>query len=128
MKNMRWMSAIAVATLAMSLAPANAQTRPVPDNQIIITNQIELNRAKNRARQAATEINGGLSQYRAESSMHGPASEAPFVDNRDGTWTFTFKGRRPNSNRYTIETVVTVSRDGRRVNVDYNGPIRQSAN
>ena len=121
-------AAIAGAALAMSLLPSNvvlASPQGQDDIQTILTNSLELNRAKNRARRAAEEANGGLSQYRAENSMHGPAAESPFVDNGDGTWTFTVRGRRPTSNILTIETVVTVSRDGKQVIVDYNGPIRR---
>ncbi|MBE9127372.1 MULTISPECIES: purine nucleoside permease [unclassified Coleofasciculus] len=84
---------------------------------------IDLNRAKNLARQAAERLNGGLGQYRAESSMHGPAEKSPYVDNGDGTWTFTFKGGTP-TDQPTIETVVTVNQTGN-VTVDYNSSIRQ---
>lgn len=121
-------TAIAGAAIAMSLFPSTAvfaSLQAQNNIETILTNSVELNRAKNRARRAAEEANGGLSQYRAEDAMHGPAEESPFVDNGDGTWTFTVRGRRPNSNRFTIETVVTVSRDGKQVTVDYNGPIRR---
>ncbi|HAT12774.1 MAG TPA: hypothetical protein DCS91_03480, partial [Microcoleaceae bacterium UBA11344] len=56
-------------------------------------------------------------------AMHGPAQESPFVDNGNGTWTFTFQGHKPGASVYTVETVVTVSHNGR-VRVNYNGPIR----
>lgn len=95
------------------------------DPAVLIDQRINLNRAKNMARIAAERANGGLSNYRAEISMHGPAIEAPFVDNRDGTLTFTFLGRKPESTEYTIETVVTVAKDASEINVDYNGPVRQ---
>ncbi|PZD74204.1 hypothetical protein C1752_01299 [Acaryochloris thomasi RCC1774] len=81
-------------------------------------------RAKNLARQAAERANGGLSQYRAESAMSGPALTAPFVENADGSLTFTFKGGPPGGAQ-TIETVATVVSSGA-VNLDYNGPIRGS--
>ena len=124
---------VGLAIIAIDLMPTKAQTLPSgnaiaqtqPDARIILTNNFDLNRAKNLARQASVAANGGLNRYRPEDAMHGPAAEAPFVDNGDGTWTFTIKGRRPESNTFTIETVVTVSKDGKRVNVNYNGPIRQ---
>ena len=84
----------------------------------------KLGRAQNLARQAAEEANGGLNNYRAESSMYGDPQEAPFVDNGNGSWTFTFKGGQPN-NDPTIETAVTVSNDFSSIIVDYNGPLRQ---
>ncbi|MEM9004897.1 MAG: purine nucleoside permease [Cyanobacteria bacterium P01_F01_bin.86] len=79
--------------------------------------------AKNTARQAAEVENGGLSQYRAEPAMHSSAADAPFVENEDGSLTFTFKGRRPESLEYTIESVVTVSTTGE-ATIEYNGPVR----
>lgn len=81
-------------------------------------------RAKNLARQAAERANGGLRQYRAESAMSGPALTAPYVENADGSLTFTFKGGPPGGT-LTTETVATVSSSGA-VNLDYNGPIRGS--
>lgn len=81
-------------------------------------------RAKNLARQAAERANGGLSQYRAETAMSGPALTAPYVENADGSLTFTFKGGPPGGEE-TIETVATVVSSGA-VNLDYNGPIRGS--
>jgi hypothetical protein len=101
----------------------NAQTRE-ERIQILIQEAINLNRAKNLARQAAERVNGGLSVYQAESSMHGPSEESPFVDNGDGTITFTFTGGRPGFTTPTIESVVTVDTNDWIVNVDYNGPIR----
>jgi len=86
---------------------------------------LDLNRAKNIARQAAEKANGGLGNYRSELAMHGPASQAPHVDNGNGSWTFTFKGRRPDSDDLTIESVVTVTNTGQ-VTVDYNGPVRSA--
>jgi purine nucleoside permease len=120
--------AIAIALLAIESAPTKALPSQNLYSQrnvtIIRTNSAALNRAKNLARQAAVEANGGLSQYRPEDAMHGPADQAPYVDNGDGTWTFTIRGRRPNSQAFTMETVVTVSQDGKEVTVDYNGLIR----
>ena len=79
-----------------------------------------LNRAKNLARMAAERVNGSISNYRAESSMHRAAQNSPFVDNGDGTWTFSFTGTRPGSNVPAFRTVVTVSKDGKTVSVDEN--------
>jgi hypothetical protein len=89
--------------------------------------RIDLNRAKNLARQAAEEANGGLRIYRAEASMHGPAKQSPYVDNGD-SWTWTFLGGRPGSSLTTIETVVTVYKEIRRVVVNYNGAVRSVRN
>ncbi|XGV96818.1 MAG: hypothetical protein ACAF41_29355 [Leptolyngbya sp. BL-A-14] len=85
--------------------------------------RIDLNRAKNLARQAAEAANGGLQFYRAEDSMHGPASRCPYVDNGD-SWTFTFLGSRVGSVTRTIQSVVTVYKNSSRIVVAYNGPIR----
>ncbi|MGB7413690.1 MAG: hypothetical protein WA902_05740 [Thermosynechococcaceae cyanobacterium] len=82
-------------------------------------------RAKNLARQAAERANGGLSQYRAEPAMSGPALTAPFVVNSNGSLTFTFKGGTPGSGALTTETVATVYSNGA-VQLDYNGPLRGS--
>ncbi len=84
---------------------------------------VDLNRAKNLARQAAEAANGGLKYYRAEASMHGPAAQCPYVDNGD-SWTFTFLGGRPGSTVMTTESVVTVYKNTPRVVVVYNGAIR----
>ncbi|MBP0005115.1 MAG: hypothetical protein J7642_15630 [Cyanobacteria bacterium SBC] len=85
---------------------------------------MDLNRAKNYARQAAEDANGGLGEYRAEPSMHGPSADSPHVINSDGTITFTFRGRAPEAETYTVESVVTVDLTTWAVNIDYNGPIR----
>ncbi|AFZ08446.1 hypothetical protein Osc7112_4118 [Oscillatoria nigro-viridis PCC 7112] len=118
---------VALSTLAVGVSPASSNPAPEyqTDGVTVINNNIQLNRAKNLARQAAEVANGGLGNYRAEASMHGTSKESPFVDNGDGTWTFTFKGYKPGSSVYTVETVVTVSQDGR-IRVDYNGRIRNS--
>lgn len=122
---------LALSTLAVGVSPAFSN--PLRSSQseftdiTVTSNNIELNRAKNLARQAAENANGGLGQYRAEASMHGASAESPFVENGDGNWTFTFQGYKPGSSVYTVETVVTVSQDGR-IKVDYNGRIRNSLN
>ncbi|WP_299488249.1 hypothetical protein [Acaryochloris sp. IP29b_bin.137] len=85
-----------------------------------------LTRAKNLARQAAERENGGLSQYRAEASMYGPAIDSPHVENDDGSVTFSFKGGAPGFVTPTLETVATVSPAGI-VTLGYNGPIRPAA-
>ncbi len=82
-----------------------------------------LNRAKNYARQAAEERNGGLRVYRAEAKMHGPVRETGLVENPDGTVTFRFYGGAPAAPP-SIESVVTVEINGWRTRIDYNGPIR----
>ncbi|URR34824.1 hypothetical protein NBE99_09240 [Thermosynechococcus sp. HN-54] len=90
-------------------------------------NIAELVRARNYARQAAERVNGGLTRYRAEQSMHGPVREAPYVRNADGSYTFRILGYRVRNgvpeSMPSIETVATVAPDGR-TTIDYNGPIR----
>lgn len=76
------------------ISPVLAQTEPPPRenfNPFGVDNPV-LQRARNWARQAAERANGGLSRYRAEASMFGPASQSPYVDNGDGTFTFRFLG------------------------------------
>lgn len=122
--------------LLAPVAPALAQTTQNSTSstqtreeriQLLIQEAIELNRAKNLARQAAERVNGGLSVYQADASMHGPSEESPFVDNGDGTITFTFNGGRPGFTTPTVESVVTVDTNDWIVNVDYNGPIRSGS-
>ena len=94
--------------------------------QSVVANSIDLNRAKNYARQAAEQANGGLNNYKADPAMHGPATESPHVTNADGSWTFTFKGiiYGPTPAEDTeIESVVTVT-PSNDVIVEYNGPVR----
>ncbi|XZN90731.1 MAG: hypothetical protein ACM65M_24430 [Microcoleus sp.] len=127
--NIRLPYLVALSIMAVGVCPSASNANSSPQGEFdeitVVSNNIELNRAKNLARQAAEVANGGLGEYRAEPSMHGVSSEAPFVDNGDGTWTFSFKGSRPGSSVYRIESVVTVSRNGQ-VRIDYNGLIRNS--
>jgi len=87
-----------------------------------------IGKAQNFARQVAEKANGGLSKYRAEPSMFGDPRLSPYRDNGDGSWSFTFLGGTPGSANYSIESVVTISRDFSRMTLDYNGPIRSKIN
>jgi hypothetical protein len=127
-------SAIALTTLTLGAISVSAQpsTRPaacVPEANVsggTVTVIADLSRAKNLARRAAEQTNGGLGEYRAETSMHGPVSQTPCVDNGDGTVTFTFKGGAPGASEMTVESVVTVAKDASKVTIDYNGAIREA--
>ncbi|WP_017327299.1 hypothetical protein [Synechococcus sp. PCC 7336] len=83
----------------------------------------DLNTAKNFARQAAERANGGLSNYRAEPAMHGPALESPYVDAGD-RWIFTFLGAPPGRTTFRTETEVSVDKRTLEPTVVYNGPLR----
>jgi hypothetical protein len=115
----------------MSTQPAIAQLVITPGSTLplSITESAQqagqLNRAKNLARQAAERANGGLNNYRAEDAMHGPAAEAPFTDNGDGTVTFAFVGSRPGSGTPVFQTIATVELETGTVQLDYNGPIQR---
>lgn len=124
MKKLSLLSLIALG-LTTSLSPAIAHHLPDHTSLEITQNTVapSLNNAKNLARQAAEEANGGLRNYRAEPSMHGKALDAPYVENTDGSYTFTFRGRRPEDLDFTYETEVTVAADGT-VTMDYNGAPR----
>lgn len=98
------------------------------DSPEIIVNPIDLNRAKNYARQAAERANGGLSNYRAEPAMHGPAFDSPYYNNANGTITFSFYGSQPGSSKFIYESIITISLDDFSVYVEYNGLIRNNSN
>ncbi|MDR9403229.1 MAG: hypothetical protein RI580_07305 [Halothece sp. Uz-M2-17] len=86
---------------------------------------VQLNRAKNLARQAAEQANGGLTEYRAEPAMHGPPETTNHEQLAEGVWQFTFQGRRPTAEEYTLESVVVVNINTGETTVEYNGPIRE---
>ncbi|AFY59304.1 purine nucleoside permease [Synechococcus sp. PCC 6312] len=111
-----------VATAVPVISPISANSQPAGTGQFGVDNPL-LQRAMNLARQAAERANGGLSQYRAEPAMSGIATQSPFVLNSDGSFTFTFLGGKPDQ-PFSLESIVTVSGDGREVNLDYNGPIK----
>ncbi len=96
-------------------------------NTVALNDTYDLNKAKNLARQTAEDFNGGLSQYRAASYMHGPVQDLPAnVVNITSptTATFTFLGGSPRATLNTIESVVEVSYSAQGewdVSVIYNG-------
>ncbi|PPT07083.1 hypothetical protein CKA32_004850 [Geitlerinema sp. FC II] len=121
---------IAIATVlsgSLTALPASANVRLQLDPRLAEAeiSPMDLNRAKNYARQAAEQANGGLGEYRAEPAMHGPSADAPYEINADGTITFTFLGRAPESQTYTVESVVTVDPGNWAIDLEYNGPIRE---
>lgn len=121
---------IAIAPLLMVGYPLSvmAQTNNAADPsplEIEYGRLVKLNRAKNLARQAAERANGGLTEYRPEPAMHGPAQRTDYEELAEGVWQFTFKGRRPTANEYTIESVVVVDSNTGEITVEYNGPIRE---
>ena len=89
------------------------------------TTTADLVKARNLARQTIEARNGGLNRYRAENSMHGPVTKAPFTENDDGTITFKFLGGPPGWTTPTIESMVTVDPSDWSIKVDYNRTIRR---
>lgn len=110
---------------SVSLEPAQAQT-PMTDPALeaLSLSPLDLNRAKNQARQFAERLNGGLQVYRAEPSMHGPSAESPYRVTEAGQLEFNFFGRAPGASNYTTETVIVVDPDSWELDLIYNGAIR----
>jgi hypothetical protein len=123
------------ATLVQGVSSANSQEIPSKVRSIIdgflgepakplpVYPDGAQTRAMNLARQAAERANGGLNNYRAETSMYGPATQSPYKDNGNGTLTFTFLGGRPAAPP-TLKSVVTVSLTSDAVTLDFNEPIQ----
>lgn len=103
---------------------AQTTSEDPPSLEVQYNELIEMNQAKNLARQAAERANGGLTEYRVEPAMHGPAQKTNYKELSEGVWQFTFQGRRPSSDEYTIETVVVVNTNNDEITMKYNGPIR----
>jgi hypothetical protein len=122
---------IAIAPLMIMGNPLSLQaqtdTEDLSPLEIEYGRLVKLNRAKNLARQAAEQANGGLSEYRPEPAMHGPAQRTDYEQLAEGVWQFTFQGRRPLEEEYTIESVVVVDTNTGEINVQYNGPIREES-
>jgi hypothetical protein len=114
---------LAIPVLAQSQTTQPTQTRE-ERIQGLIQAAVNLNRAKNLARMTAERANGGLSVYQAESAMHGPSEESPYVINADGSYTFSFKGGRPGFTEPSIASVITVNPADWSIVIDSNGPIR----
>ncbi len=123
----RTLTSAALAVLsAFTIQPTFAQTtafQPLADASVTAMTEsgdIDLSRAKNLARQAAEQENGGLSQYRAEDSMHGPAVDSPYYVNDDGTITFSFYGNAPGESENSFYSVVSVDPASGLVTVEQN--------
>ncbi len=111
--------------IALPVTATEFTQAPIVMNQLTAQlTTIDLNRAKNYARQAIETLNGGLGLYHAEDAMHGPAEDSPYQENEDGTWTFIFLGGAPGWTTPTVESEVTVNQTTGAVEVLYNGPIR----
>jgi hypothetical protein len=117
-----------VLLLVLSVIPLPAATaRPQFHSLLIAQNADDwraLGAAKNYARQAAERANGGLSVYRAEPAMHGPAANTPYVDNGE-YWLFTIRGGAPGSTDFSVESDVRVDKQDFNTLVLYNGPLRR---
>ncbi len=103
--------------------PSSAPSTAVPNGAAPASDVYFINRAKNLARQAAIQANGGLSQYRPDPIMYGPAVQTAYVRNSNGSITFRFTGTAPGVPTPKFETVATVAANGV-VNLDYNGSPR----
>ncbi len=113
--------------LVLLANPAWAQSTEAEQFLQNIAPEIQaLGRAQNLARMAGERANGGLEVYRAEASMFGNASEAPYTELPDA-WIFRFQGGAPGASIRTIETEVRVDRDTFATTVLYNGPIHSGA-
>ena len=130
MKHKIWLLVgLSLGTIAVSAQQGMAQLIITPENSLSLSitesaqQSGQLNRAKNLARQAAEKANGGLNYYRAEAAMHGPAAEAPFTENGDGTVTFSFDGGAPGYVSPTVRTVAIVNIDTGAVELEYNGSV-----
>ncbi len=117
----------------LTVNPTPTATGSVTTTELGIYSQLsdtyDLNRAKNLARQAAENFNGGLSQYRAEASMHGPVTDLPdtvLQINSEASVTFVFKGGAPGTTLEAIESEIEVdySEQAWAITVVYNGPPR----
>lgn len=128
----KFLASVCLAAIALVtgwIGKTEAQAMPTPSTNLILVQSektIDLQRAKNLARQAAEKENGGLNVYTAEPSMHGPVESSPYETNSDGSWTFTFTGGKPGYTVPTVESAVTVFPNGT-TRIDYNGPIRSQS-
>jgi hypothetical protein len=119
---------ISTASVVSSL-PSKAQMSNTPTANSTFKSAVPasdvyfLNRAKNLARQAAINANGGLGQYRPDPIMYGPAIQTAYARNSDGSITFRFNGSAPGISTPKFETVATVAANGV-VSLDYNGTPR----
>ncbi|MGP1375389.1 MAG: hypothetical protein ACTS3T_21360 [Almyronema sp.] len=134
---------VTVALLGLASLPASslAQSEPTAASlnncPIDLTNpsavqaQRALNAAKNLARRAAEQANGGLQTYRAERAMHGSVTVETLPCQQIGleTYRFAFRGGSPvavASDDYSIVSVVRVANGiGSAVEIDleFNGSL-----
>ncbi len=130
-KGLTAFSIVVAASVASSLS-TSAQTAQTPNTPTVnsafksavpASDVYFLNRAKNLARQAAINANGGLGKYRPDPVMYGPAIQTVYARNNDGSITFRFNGSAPGIATPKFETVATVAANGV-VSLDYNGTPR----
>lgn len=123
--NVLLMCAIAPLFLTPTHLSVSAQTSPQDTSSILIEyrNLVQLNKAKNLARQAAEKANGGLGKYRAEPAMHSDPEQTNHQKIRENTWKFTFLGKRPHADNYTIKSVVIVDLNRDTVTIESNRSI-----